>query len=144
MLAGQQTVVAGRAAVDRAGVLSQVIGALAKNELRPGADASRARAEVALAQTQLIQAEQAVDVAKAALAQLLGIAPAGIQLTPGPLLRAPPELPARPDAPAQHPFAMAETRAIEQVKAREKALDDDEADRIAADLRTTIAEGAKP
>src|SRR2546423_6482273 len=55
--AAQQTVLAARAGVDRASTLNQVIETLVKNELRPGVDASRTKAELALAQTQLIRAE---------------------------------------------------------------------------------------
>jgi outer membrane protein TolC len=88
--AAQQTVIAARAGVERARVLDQVIGTLATNQLRPGADASRSRAELALAQTQEIQAEQAVDVARAALAQLLGTGLKSIAIEPGILLQLPP------------------------------------------------------
>jgi outer membrane protein TolC len=120
--AAQQTVVAARAGVERARVLNDVIGTLAKNELRPGADASRSRAEFALAQTQQIQAEQAVAVARAALAQLLGTKPESIVIEPGPLLQAP-AAPQVPDAAAaQHPLAIAREAAVTEVKAREKAL----------------------
>src|SRR5207248_3761968 len=52
--AAEQTVVAAKAGVERAQVVEQVIGTLAKNELRPGADASHAQAELALARTQQI------------------------------------------------------------------------------------------
>ena len=62
IVAAQQTVVAARSGVERARVLNQSIETLVKNELRPGAEASRSRAELALAETQLSQAEQAVDV----------------------------------------------------------------------------------
>lgn len=121
--AAQQTVVAARAGVERARVLDQVIETLAKNELRPGADASRSRAELALAQTQQIQAEQTVDVARAALAQLLGTTPASILIEPGSLLQAPPVAQA-PDVPAaHHPAALVREAVVLEVKAREKALD---------------------
>src|ERR1700675_748716 len=89
IIAAEQTVVASRAGVERARVLNEVIGTLAKNELRPGADASRSRAELALAQTQQIQAEQTAAVARAALAQLLGTKAETISIEPGPLLQAP-------------------------------------------------------
>jgi outer membrane protein len=85
--AAQQTVLASQAGVERARVLNNVIETLAKNELRPGADASRSRAELALAQTQQIQAEQAVAVARAALAQLLGTKPEAITIDLGPCCR---------------------------------------------------------
>jgi outer membrane protein len=123
ILAAQQTVVAAKAGVDRARVLDQVVGALAKNELRPGADASRARAELALAETQLIRAEQAVDEARAALGQLLGVAPAQISAEAGNLLQLPAEAGEAAPAAANHPLAVAESAAIDEAKAREKALD---------------------
>jgi outer membrane protein len=121
--AAQQTLVGARAGVERARVLNEVIGTLAKNELRPGADASRSRAELAFAQTQQIQAEQAVDVARAALAQLLGISPESISIEPGSLLQAP-AIPVLPEVAAkQHPLAIVREAAVSEVKARERALD---------------------
>src|SRR5713101_1567373 len=60
VLAAQETVTAAKAGVDRATVLNQTVETLVKNQLRPGADASRTRAELAFAGTQLIQAEAAV------------------------------------------------------------------------------------
>ena len=122
ILAGQQTVKVAQAAVERAKVLDQVIEVLVKNQLRPGADASRARAELALAQTQLIQAEEALDVGKALLAQLLGVTPQSIQVEPGPLLQPPHEPRGLDVPPAQHPSAVTQNAAIEQVKAREGIL----------------------
>jgi outer membrane protein len=125
ILAAQQTVVAAKAGVERARVLDQVVGALVKNELRPGADGSRARAEMALADTQLIRAEQAVEEARAALAQLLGVAPAQVSIEAGNLLQLSAEAGEGQvgDLPHSHPLAVAQTAAIDEVKAREKALD---------------------
>ena len=133
ILAAQETVTAARASVDRATVLDQAVEALVNNQLRPGADASRARAELALAQTQLIQAEEAVDVARAALGQLLGIQPQTITTQSGPLLQLPTKqqlavvaatpTPARSFTAADHPLAIAQNFAIQEVRAREKVLD---------------------
>jgi len=123
ILAAQQTVAAAKAGVERARVLDQVVGTLVKNELRPGAEASRTRAELALAETQLSRAEQAVDEARAALAQLLGVAPADIRLQSGNLLQLPPEAGLRPVSAEIHPSAIAQIAAVDEVKAREKALD---------------------
>jgi outer membrane protein len=121
--AAQQTVIAARAGVERARVLNQSVEVLVKNELRPGADASRTRAEMALAQTQLIQAEQSVDVGRAALAQVLGVAADSIAIEPGPVLKLPAETSTAAAEVARHPLAVAQNAAIEEVKAREKALD---------------------
>ncbi len=124
ILAAQQTVAAAQAGVERARVLDEVVGVLVKNELRPGAEASRTRAELAIAQTQLIQAEQSVEIARAALAQVLGVPPDSVQILPGKLLDLPAESAGLPDAaPALHPVIAAQTTAIAEVRAREKALD---------------------
>jgi outer membrane protein TolC len=123
ILAAQETVVAARSAVDRAQVLNQTVQVLVNNQLRPGADAARTRAELALAETQLIRAEQSVDVSKAALAQLLGLSPQSLSPLPGPLLQAPPSDTAGSFDAARHPQAIAQTQAIKVVRAREVTLD---------------------
>jgi outer membrane protein len=67
LVAAQETVRAAQAGVDRAEVIFRTISALVNAQLRPGADASRAEAELAAARTQLIQAQQAVEVTRANL-----------------------------------------------------------------------------
>ncbi len=122
VLAAQQTVRAAQASVDRAKSLNDVVETLVRSELRPGADASRARAELALAQIQLVRAQEAVEVGKAALSQLLGEPPESLALDAGPLLRLPPDSLEKKVEPANHPFALAQKAAVDQVKAREKVL----------------------
>jgi outer membrane protein TolC len=121
--AAQETIVAARAGVERARVFNKVIETLATNQLRPGADASRSRAELALAETQEIQAEEAADVARAALAQLLGTNAAAIAIESGPMLRLPSAAQLPTSAAAQHPLAIAREAAVAEVQARERALD---------------------
>lgn len=124
LLAAGQTVKAAQAGVERARVLNDVVGALVANQLRPGAEGSRARAELALAETQLIQAQQAVEVGRAALAQVLGVPPAQIAIVPGRLLELPAESAVPPPSPPQaHPLAAAQKEAVAEVQAREKVLD---------------------
>ncbi|HEY2014119.1 MAG TPA: TolC family protein [Bryobacteraceae bacterium] len=124
ILAAQQTVTAAEAGVERARILRDVVGTLVKNELRPGVEASRTQAELALAQTQLIQAEQAVELGRVALAQVLGVPPSQISVQPGRLLDLPAESVAVPEqAPGAHPLAVVQQDAIAEVQAREKALD---------------------
>ena len=72
LVAAQETVRAAQAGVDRGQVLAQTVRAQADAQLRPGADASRAEAELAAARTQLAQAQQAEEVARALLAQFVG------------------------------------------------------------------------
>jgi outer membrane protein TolC len=123
ILAAQQTVTAAEAGVERARVLNEVVRALVKNELRPGAEASRTRAELALAETRLIQAQQAVEVGRAALAQVLGVPPAAISVAPGKLLDLPSAANALPETSAEaHPAAVAQMETVAEVKAREKVL----------------------
>ena len=74
VLANEQRVKASQADVDRRSVFARSVHALVDARLRPGADASRADAEVAAARTQLILAEQSTEVARGVLAQILGIA----------------------------------------------------------------------
>ena len=70
LLASEQTVRAAQAAVDRSQVLARSVTALVNAQLRPGADLSRANTELDAAETQLIQANQSVDVARTAVARI--------------------------------------------------------------------------
>ena len=80
IMATEETVRAAQAAVDRDEVLLRSVRALTDAQLRPGADASRAEAELAAARTQLAQAQQAVAVAKSVFAQFVGLQPQQIGL----------------------------------------------------------------
>lgn len=122
ILAAEQMVRSAQANIARGKALETAVGALVRAELKPGADAERTRAEIALAETQLIQAEQAVAVSRAALAQLLGVAPGEVDATAGRLLSAPPEVELAGGV-SDHPAAREQNVAIEEVKARQVALD---------------------
>jgi outer membrane protein len=122
LAAAQQAVTAAAAGVERARVLNGIIEALVKNELRPGADASRARAEMALADNFRIQAEQSRDVARAALAQLMAAPSETITIQPGSLLTTVPVVEVPAASAARHPLAVAGEAAVTEVKAREEAL----------------------
>jgi outer membrane protein TolC len=86
-----ETVRAARATVERSKVFATIVKALVDQSLRPGVDLSRAQAELALASTQLIRAEQAHAAAQVDLAEALGIAGHPVAISPGPLLQLPPE-----------------------------------------------------
>lgn len=73
-VASSAEVKAAQAEVERGRTLQSTVGALVRSGLRPGADAARADAELALAQTDLIRAEQAEAVAGARLARAIGAA----------------------------------------------------------------------
>ncbi len=121
--AAQETVRAAQAGVERADVVLRTTRALADAELRPGADVSRAEAELAAARTQVIQAEQAIAIAKATVAQFAGIEPAQVTLSAPSLLRMPPESRVAPLDPAANPFAAEQTSVIEQTRAQLRALE---------------------
>jgi outer membrane protein TolC len=123
LLAAQETVRAAQAGVERADVVLKSTNALVQAELRPGADASRADAELAASRTQVIQAQQAVDVARATVAQFLGVEPAQVSLSASALLQPPPtEAPSKPDVQT-NPVAIEQHAVIEQAEAQLHALE---------------------
>jgi outer membrane protein TolC len=124
LVAAQQTAQAARAAVDSWQTVLKSIHALVAAELRPGADESRVQAELAAAQTQVAQAEQAIDVARSTVAQFVGLEPSAINLNPGrsagplPAERAEPPLDA-----AANPLAVEQSAAIAQQQSQLKAIE---------------------
>src|SRR3989441_2751514 len=74
VLASDEAVRAARANVDRLQVFADNVRILVTNQLRPGADESRANAELAIAKNQLSQAVQTSAIAGAVLADALGAA----------------------------------------------------------------------
>jgi outer membrane protein TolC len=123
LAAAQETIRTAQAGVDRAAVLLRIITALVNAQLRPGADASRADAELAAARTQLIQAQQAADVARATLAQFVGIEPAQIALDISHLLQLPADQVVPALDPAKNPIAIEQNAAVEETLARLRALE---------------------
>ena len=74
VLAADEAVRAARANVDRLQTFAESVRTLVRNQLRPGADESRADAELAIAQNQVSQAIQAATFARAGLAEAIGAA----------------------------------------------------------------------
>ncbi|HJZ70497.1 MAG TPA: TolC family protein [Vicinamibacterales bacterium] len=122
VLAADESVRASRANVDRLEVFANAVRTLAQNQLRPGADQSRAEAELAVAKNQLSQAVQTAELARAALADAIGAAGTAPQLVVGPLAMVP-EVAVGLANPKAHPAAQAGEASIEAVKARERGLD---------------------
>ncbi|MEZ5352804.1 MAG: TolC family protein [Bryobacteraceae bacterium] len=123
ILAAQQTVKAAAAGVERARVFSNVVEALVKADLRPGAELSRARAEAAMALAAQIQAEQAVAVAKADLIQFTGADPASVSVAAGPLLGETTGLETMSAIADAHPVLREQDSVIGESQARQKTLD---------------------
>lgn len=122
-VAAEETVHAALAGVDRAQTLVRTLTAQVKAELRPGADQSRAEAELAAARTQLDQAMQAVDVSRATLAQFTGADPSRISMVPGGLTRLPPDIQPTKLNTAMNPVAVEQNAVVEQARAQLHALE---------------------
>jgi len=123
VVAAQETQRAAQAGVDRAQVLLKTITALVDAQLRPGADASRAEAELAAARTGLIQAQQAVEVSRANLSRFVGLDPDQMALAAPGLLRLPPPQPAAQLKLAANPVALEQNALVEQLRAQLKVLE---------------------
>ncbi len=121
-IAARQQVRAAQADVNRRQVFTRVVHTLVDNQLRPGADASRADAELAAARIALIQAQVSERVARAELADLLGMPMENAALDPGPLLQIPPAgIPGRNIA--FHPGAAAQNARVQQAAAEIRVAD---------------------
>ncbi len=121
LAAAQETVRAAAAGVERATSFLRTMTALVDAELRPGADKSRADAETAAARTQLAQAEQAVEVARANLARFTGGDPAAMRISPVP--EPPTQQPALPPDLTANPMVAEQNAIMEQTRAQLHALE---------------------
>ncbi len=122
VLAAEESVRAARANVERLTVFANNVRTLVQNQLRPGAEQSRAEAELAVANTQLSQAVQIAEVARASLADAIGAAGTSLELAPGSLATLP-QFTIEPPDVKTHPAALAGQAAVDVVRAREGALD---------------------
>jgi outer membrane protein len=123
LFAAQETVRAAQAGVDRADVVVRSITAQVNAQLRPGADQSRAEAELAAARTQYIQAEQAIEVSRATLAQFIGMDPSHVSLATGSLVQLPPDQVPTALNEAANPVMVEQNAAIEQARAQLRVLE---------------------
>jgi len=124
VVAAQQTAEAARAAVDSWQILLKSIHALTAAQLRSGADESRVQAELAAAETQLAQGEEAIEIARSNVAQFVGLDPAQLNLSPGKLAdQAPPDRPEPPLEIGANPLATEQNAAIAQQQSQLNALE---------------------
>jgi outer membrane protein len=123
LLATEQAVRAARANVNRMETLTNSVHVLVDNQLRPGADASRADAELAGARIQLIQAQQVSEVSRVTLGEALGDAELIVAADAGPLLDMPPYTSLSVARFESHPSALEQAATVEVVRARERVLD---------------------
>jgi outer membrane protein TolC len=103
-VAAAETVRAAQAGVERARVFAVAVKGRVRSGLRPGADASRADAEVAVALNQQIAAQQAERVARATLVEALGGIDGAFKVVSGRLLESPESAPMMEHAAPVDPF----------------------------------------
>jgi len=121
VVAAQQAVTAAEADVERRQLIASTARVLADNQLRPGAEASRADAERAVALTRAIQARQALAIARTRLTAVLGITGNPVAVDASALLEAEPPGPA-PPATEGHPLIRYGQAAVDLARARESVL----------------------
>src|SRR6187431_1671033 len=122
VVTAQQALAAADADVQRREVLARAAHTLADNQLRPGAEASRADAELAGARTRAIQARTAVTLGQTTLARMLGVPGVQVGVNTTRLLdnvvsTTPSDAPAPP-----HPLVQSEQAAVDLARARETVL----------------------
>ena len=121
-VATRRAVEAAEAHVDRMQVFYGSVGALVENALRPGADASRAKAELVRSQSELILAEKEAQTALASLAEQLGLAGIAVVIDPASLLGDPPAALPPIRTVDDHPMAAVQQAGIAVSEARLAAL----------------------
>ncbi|HET7841816.1 MAG TPA: TolC family protein [Terriglobia bacterium] len=122
LLAAEQGVTVAQANLHQWQVVDQSVRTLVDQELRPGADASRADAQLAQAKIQLIQAQQLVAVNRAGLADALGLETSDVEVSPGPVLASLPGAASPAASPASHPAAVAQQDSVLEAKAQLQML----------------------
>src|SRR5262245_17688642 len=122
VLAADEAVRAARANVDRLQVFANNVRTLVQNQLRPGADQSRAEAELAIARNQVSQAVQTAEIARALLADAIGAAGTAVEPSPAGLSTVPEAALETPDL-AAHPAAQVGQASVDATRARLRALD---------------------
>jgi outer membrane protein TolC len=122
VLAAQRALTAAQADLDRRSVLLHSVQALVTNQLRPGADQSRAEAERAAAETRLIQTRQTLTVAQTMFPRVLGLRTGTATIAGDPLLARLPSADIPAAAPSAHPLAQVRRATVDEGRAQEDVL----------------------
>jgi len=122
VLGAQRAAAAAQADLDRRDVLLRSARTLVDNQLRPGADASRAEAERAAAQTRLSQAQQTSTIAQATLSRVLGVTTVAVTIAGDQLLTQIPPADIPPAAASTHPLAQVRQATVDQARSLEDIL----------------------
>lgn len=122
LAAARETMKVAQADVDRRNVLIRSVQTLVDNQLRPGADASRAAAEGAAAQTRVLLAQRAELVALATLRHLLGGTAGPVTTDERVVIGQLPPADVQTTAPAMHPLAQLRQASVTAAEAQQQIL----------------------
>src|SRR5258708_36933396 len=123
LLAEEKTVRAAEADLERRETLAKSVHVLVDNQLRAGADASRADAELARARVNVARAQQQEAISRAQLADILGIADATVAVRESTLLGPPPAAVPPPTPIAANPAAEVQRARVQESQSLVHALD---------------------
>ncbi len=123
LAAAEQLVTVARANLQRYEAFDKAVHVLVDNTLRPGADASQADAQLALARNQLIQTETQVEIKRAALAEFLQTKPTQAEVDAAVLLASLPDVDLAGTAASNHPLVQEENALSLQQEAQKRFLD---------------------
>ncbi len=123
LAAAQQLVEVATANVRRYEAFAKSVHVLVDNSLRPGADASQADAQLAVAKNQLIQAETQEAVRRSALASFLGVPGEQVSIDAAAVLATAPRDDVETGAATSHPSVLEENALSLQQLARKRVLD---------------------
>ena len=123
VLAAQRTVHAAEADLQRRDTFDRAVRVLVDNQLRAGADASRADAELARARVNLARAQQQEKISEAALTDILGLPDTSVEVTDSSLAGAPPDSSPQTAPVSAHPIAEVQHARVEEAQAQVHILD---------------------
>lgn len=118
LVAAQQVLKAKYAQLDRLKIFTDTVKILVSKELKPGVDQYLAEAELARAQDEVTDAEQAKQIATVSLARLIGIASDSIIIDTNPLIESPPEIDIPTVDPFQNPLILSQKAAVDVAHAK--------------------------
>lgn len=122
LAAAQQLVTVAKANVRRNEAFNQAVHILVDNSLRPGADASQADAQLALARNQLIQAKIQEAIRRSAVAKYLRTSGGQIEIDPSQALAPLPSSDPETTQAAAHPAVLQEGALVGQLEAQQRIL----------------------
>ena len=120
--AAERAVAATQADVARRDVLARAAHTLADNQLRPGAEASRADAERATAQTRFLQARQTLALSQITMARVLGLTAGQVSVNAASVLATLPAATPPRELASTHPLARVREAAVDVARAQEDVL----------------------